>query len=136
MSHDVKYFIDKEKGIVVCKIMDTADDFLVFMAGSNNVLVNSLWKAMVNNPEFQMPREFVGKAQVSAEDVFDEELGKQIAYNRAKHLRDKSFFTHANAFAEWISKESSKVFDDLDRYGRRLTNNENYRTEKITEKLQ
>lgn len=136
MVHDVKYFVNKEKGIVVCKILNTQDDFLAYMAGSNNVIVENLWKTLYANPDFLMPKEFVGKAQVSSEDVFDEELGKQIAYSRAKHARDNSFFSRANAFASWLSKETEKIYSDLDRYGHRLSVNELYRTKKIAEKLQ
>ena len=136
MMHDVKYFIDKEKGITICKIMNTQDDFISFLAGNDSPLLSEAWNLIYSNSDFTMPREFVGKAQLSAEDVYDEETGKALAYSRAKHLRDKSFFAHANLFANWLDKESNKIFNDIDRYGRRLQKNEEYRLEKLQEHLQ
>jgi len=70
---DVRYFVDEEKKIVVCKIECCCHELIIDMArkgwpGDEALLLNHC---------------YTGKAKCSSEDTFDVELGKKIAFKRA-----------------------------------------------------
>lgn len=75
---NVQYFVNEEKRVVVCKIYDDAEGVVDDMAKYNMLPAN-----MESYLNALTPSMFVGKAKCSAEDVFDVELGKRIAYKRA-----------------------------------------------------
>ena len=83
-----------------------------------------------------MPNSFVGVAQLGENDIWDEELGKQIAYQRAKQKRDASFFKRANMLVRLYERELDKLCNLFDAYGKRLSDNNEYREKKIAEKIQ
>lgn len=135
IRHKVQYFINKEKGIVVARINDCKEDFICFLKETfwKNDFVNFHVKSY---DHFLMPNSFVGVAQLGENDVWDEELGKQIAYQRAKKKRDASFFKRVNMAVRWYERELDKLCDIFDAYGARLSNNASYRENKIAEKIQ
>lgn len=134
IRHKVQYFVNKEKGIVVARINDCKRDFISFLFDSCNQ----------NDPPFSdkeydqllMPHSFVGVARLGENDIWDEELGKQIAYQRAKQKRDESFFKRANMAVRLYERELDKLCNLFDAYGKRLSNNNEYREKKIAEKIQ
>ena len=138
IRHKVQYFVNKEKGIVVARINDCKRDFISFLFDSCDQ--NSLaYHASFSDKEydqFLMPHSFVGVAQLGENDIWDEELGKQIAYQRAKQKRDASFFKRANMAVRLYERELDKLCNLFDAYGKRLSNNNEYREKKIAEKIQ
>ncbi len=86
MENNVRYYVDKNKGTVVCvlsgckelalrraiKVHRNFTDKLMVMANPYPVLIND---------------EFVGKAVLSAGDTWDEETGKKIAFKKARAKR-------------------------------------------------
>lgn len=75
---NVQYFVNEEKRVVVCKIYDDPESVIDDMAKYNMVPGSMEAYLYALGPSM-----FVGKAKCSAEDVFDVELGKRIAYKRA-----------------------------------------------------
>ena len=138
IRHKVQYFVNKEKGIVVARINNCKRDFFSFLFNSCNQ--NALaYLAPFSDKEYDqllMPNSFVGVAQLGENDVWDEELGKQIAYQRAKQKRDASFFKRANMLVRLSERELDKLCNLFDAYGKRLSNNNEYREKKIAEKIQ
>ena len=138
IRHKVQYFVNKEKGIVVARINNCKRDFFSFLFNSCNQ--NALaYLAPFNDKEYDqllMPNSFVGVAQLGENDIWDEELGKQIAYQRAKQKRDASFFKRANMAVRLYERELDKLCNLFDAYGKRLSNNNEYREKKIAEKIQ
>lgn len=138
ISHKVQYFANKEKGIVVARINDCKRDFISFLFDSCDQ------NALAYHPPFSdkeydqllMPNSFVGVAQLGENDIWDEELGKQIAYQRAKQKRDASFFKRVNMAVRLYERELDKLCNLFDAYGKRLSNNNEYREKKIAEKIQ
>lgn len=68
-----KYFVDTEKKVVVCKLINCSNALICDMChrgwpGYSNLLIEDT---------------FIGKAKCSPEDTFDENIGKQIAHKRA-----------------------------------------------------
>lgn len=138
IRHKVQYFTDKEKGIVVARINDCKRDFISFLFDSCDQSALA-YHAPFSDKEYDqllMPNSFVGVAQLGENDVWDEELGKQIAYQRAKHKRDVSFFKRANMAVRLYERELDKLCKLFDGYGTRLSNNASYRESKIAEKIQ
>lgn len=138
IRHKVQYFVNKEKGIVVARINDCKRDFLSFLVNScdQNSLAYYASFSDKDYDQFLMPRSFVGVAQLGENDIWDEELGKQIAYQRAKQKRDASFFKRANMAVRLYERELDKLCNLFDAYGKRLSNNNEYREKKIAEKIQ
>lgn len=138
IRHKVQYFVNKEKGIVVARINDCKRDFISFLFDSCNQ--NALaYHPLFSDKEYDqllMPHSFVGVAQLGENDIWDEELGKQIAYQRAKQKRDASFFKRANMAVRLYERELDKLCNLFDAYGKRLSNNNEYREKKIAEKIQ
>ena len=138
IRHKVQYFVNKEKGIVVARINNCKRDFFSFLVNSCNQ--NALaYLAPFSDKEYDqllMPNSFVGVAQLGENDIWDEELGKQIAYQRAKQKRDASFFKRANMAVRLYERELDKLCNLFDAYGKRLSNNNEYREKKIAEKIQ
>ena len=138
IRHKVQYFVNKEKGIVVARINNCKRDFFSFLFNSCNQ--NALaYLAPFSDKEYDqllMPNSFVGVAQLGENDIWDEELGKQIAYQRAKQKRDASFFKRANVAVRLYERELDKLCNLFDAYGKRLSNNNEYREKKIAEKIQ
>lgn len=135
IRHQVQYFVNKEDGIVVARINDCKRDFLSFFLDTNR-MSGSLPISDKEYDQLLMPNSFVGVARLGDDDVWDEELGKQIAYQRAKQKRDQSFFKRANMMMRWIERELDRLCDVFDAYGKRLSNNMEYRENKIMEKVQ
>lgn len=73
-----EYFVNPEKGVVVCKIYDTDEGLLIDMArhnigpGHEQAYLRTL-----------LADSFIGKAVCKPEDTFDVETGKRIAYKKA-----------------------------------------------------
>ena len=134
IRHKVQYFANKEKGIVVARINDCKRDFISFLF--NSCAQNVLAYRDKEYDQLLMPNSFVGVAQLGENDIWDEELGKQIAYQRAKQKRDASFFKRANMLVRLYERELDKLCNLFDAYGKRLSNNNEYREKKIAEKIQ
>lgn len=73
MKFTENYYVNKEKGIVVCKLTDC-------WCGLACDMHKKGWPV---HPDFEIADEFVGKAKCSTDDTFDIEKGKKIAFKRA-----------------------------------------------------
>lgn len=138
IRHKVQYFTDKEKGIVVARINDCKRDFISFLFDSCDQSALA-YHAPFSDKEYDqllMPNSFVGVARLGENDAWDEELGKQIAYQRAKQKRDESFFKRVNMVVRLYERELDKLCNLFDAYGKRLSDNNEYRERKIMEKIQ
>ena len=114
---DCKFYVNEEERTVVCVIPDTAfmlNDFVNENFKFSDFDVNeALW---CGYRSYLMPRSFMGKAVCSADDEWNEELGKMIAFSRAKDKCYRSFFKRANALINTIDKrlnEMINVFNDM-----------------------
>lgn len=82
-----------------------------------------------------MPDRFVGVATCDENDEWDEEVGKSIAFSRAKYKLHNSFFKRANTFVNECDRTLSKLITSLNDYGEHLTLNAEKREKWITEKV-
>ncbi len=129
-KEDVKFVVNKEMHTVVCYMEDTEEifiDFAIENYGNISMLPYEMEKL------FKMPNRFVGKAVCSADDEWDEEKGKLLAYHRMKAQLNKAFFHAANSFFDYVDKMNDDFGEIINAYGEKLYHNTERRKAKIKE---
>lgn len=106
-----RYFINKEKKTVICKLEDCCSELIFDMCE----------KGYPSHVAMMIEDVFVGKAKCSPEDAFDVEVGKKIAYGRAiaKMCKAKKralidFVDGNKKFIEELEKDSNKLIRRYD----------------------
>ena len=124
---DCKFYVDEAARTVVCVIADTEDycvkdlviDFINDHFGFSDLDFEYLttWRM---KDKLELPRSFMGKAVCAPEDNWDEDLGKMIAFSRAKDKCYKSFFRRANKFVQAIDRRLGDMITTFNDFGVRL----------------
>lgn len=127
---DCKFYVDEKARTVVCVIPETLtdesrtkdmlEDFIREHFDFCDIsFFDSLnWKWVRKN--LQMPRSFVGKAVCAAEDEWNEELGRLIAFSRAKNKCYTSFFKRANLFIQVLDRRLNEAMNKFNSFGEKL----------------
>lgn len=134
---DCRFFVDEERRTVVCVIENTGNlvkDFFdterAVWDDSPNQLVHIFPNYRLSH-KLEMPDRFVGKAVCAPEDEWNEEAGRLIAFDRAKHKLNVSFFKRAQLFVDMVDEAFTKMVATVNKYGERLSIGENRRQEHI-----
>lgn len=130
-SENVRFIIQPERRKVVCIISNTKDylgDFIDLWGNDWSVP----WKV---ESILRMPDRFVGVATCDENDEWNEEIGKSIAFSRAKYKLHNSFFKRANTFVNECDRALAKLITSLNDYGEQLSANADKREKWITEKV-
>ncbi len=108
MENNLKYFVDAEKGIVICQLTDcrwNAENRIDKYLNPNR---------FYDYKGYLIPNTFTGVARCNlTEDTFDEEYGKKLALTRAKRKRGQAINTCIKNF---LSKTRRKLYI-LEKYG-------------------
>ena len=139
---DCKFHIDEEKRVVICKIQNTLN-FRVESLFRDFVKENFSWKDInilyaIDGKlldKIQMPRYFIGKAVCADEDEWDVELGKKIAYSRAKDKCYRSFFRRASLLIQTIDRRFEEMMDTFNALGSKLSDNKDRLEANIEKRL-
>ena len=134
---DCKFYVNEDKRTVVCVIPYTGSmliDFIwehfdwgdISMCDS----ISSIRKDLI------MPRSFVGRAKCAAEDEWDEELGRKIAFSRAKDKCYKSFFKRANRFIQVVDARLGDMITMFNDFGLKLESKQKELQKQIDSKVQ
>ena len=126
-----KFYVDKEKKKVVCVIPKT--EFMAFRFVEANYNENVIYLDEKVSDMLIMPRQFTGIATCHEEDVFDEEMGKLIAYNKARHKLNCSLFKRLNIYSNYLDKKLNDFIDNCNNYGEKQGRREQVRENKIKE---
>ena len=105
---DCRYIINKEKRKVVCIIDNTQFKL-------RNFLFSHLPYGIY--PELELSPRYIGIATCAKEDEWNENLGKRIAFHKAKVKFDTSFFKRANSFIQDQDDKLNRMIDSLNAYG-------------------
>lgn len=129
-----KFAVHKDHRRIICTIENTSDLFLDF--ASENFKIPYFSTDLYNNSkllshELIMPNSFKGVAICNPDDEWNEEIGKLIAYSRAKDNLNKSFFKRANLYINTLDKYLDDSVNLLNRVGDRLTISTERRHNKI-----
>lgn len=109
----MKYFVDKERGIVKAAIDNCENDIYNFYM--KRVKVNDLFNPVVLKNLLKLKKKYVGVAKCSPNDVFNEELGRLIAARRASEKYERDRLKIFTKFVEIAGVPMSFVLDEQDK---------------------
>lgn len=137
---DCRFYVNEEARTVVCVIPDTENMLREFIRENFNFPELDFDYAIVDwsrgfRGTLNMPDSFRGKAVCAEEDEWDEELGRLIAFSRAKDKCYKSFFKRANLFVQAIDRRLGDIIDCFNVFGLQLTDKQEGMQQRIDEKI-
>ncbi len=129
---DCKFYIDEPARTVVCGIpsiiekedgrifiKDMVRDFISDNFRFSDFDLSYAIEAKLER-EIDMPRSFIGKAVCAEEDNWDVEIGKLLAYSRARDKLYKSFFKRANSFVQSLDRRLGDIITAFNDFGGKL----------------
>ena len=125
-KEDVTYVVQSEQKKVIAYIEDTEWMFFKFV-NENYPSTRNCWCDSSLAAKLKMPNKFVGVATCGPDDVWDENVGRLIAFDRMKDNLNKSFFKRANTFVAEMEKRLDIFCDRVNGYGEKLEHNMNRR---------
>lgn len=147
---DCRFYVDKDARTVVCVIPPVIgkgrDQRYTSEMVKNFIMENFQFKdinlydgANFWNGRFEkamrMPSSFIGKAVCAPEDEWDEDLGRMIAFSKAKDKCYKSFFRRANLFVQTLDRRLGDAINSFNSFGLVLENKREGLKQKIDERL-
>ena len=135
---DCKFYVDEAARTVVCvipKTKDMVENFIMehFKFNDFDFMFILNWNWSDNN--LKMPNSFMGKAVCAAEDEWNEETGRMIAFSRAKEKCYKSFFKRANAFVQALDRRLGDMITQFNDFGMKLEDKREALHTKIEERI-
>ena len=134
---DARFIVNKDKRKVVCLIEDTGNCFIDFVA--YNLPIKTYCNSLREQTRFEdklfMPKRFVGVATCGENDEWNEEIGKLIAFSRAKDNLNKAFFKRAKAYIDTLDDWLSDAVEQINGFGEKVEINTNRRHNRINELL-
>lgn len=122
---EVNFYVDEEKRTVTCVLNGTT--------GIARSLIDkdTMWIPDYEYNMLVLPPRFVGKAVCSAEDTFDVDKGRLLAYTRAKYKLSRAIYKRVRRYVEWKNKELDKLNDSITSYFNKIATNFEYRVNRI-----
>ena len=102
---DIKFIVNKDKRIVICKLLNCRD---IPWNRISKYVSGGYWYE-----DMDVKQIYTGVARCSAEDEWDEEYGKKLALARAKRRRARDINRELNKFCDKIERQ----IRDLRHYG-------------------
>ena len=133
-KEDVTYVVRPEQKKVIAYIEGTQWMFTDFV-NENYPGAYVFWCNESLEDKLKMPNKFIGVATCGPDDVWDENVGRLIAFDRMKDNLNKSFFKRANTFVAEMEKRLDIFCDRVNAYGMKLETNMNHRKEIINKIL-
>ena len=129
-SNQCQYIIDKDKRKIICVIKNTKSLVYRFIDGLGYDPIDYYWIS-----DLIMPSTFSGVATCSPYDEWDEELGKRLAFARAKYKVDRSFFKRANKLINELDDKVNQLYTAFNDCGADLSERHRHREEVIGKRL-
>ena len=113
-----KFYVNEAERTIIC-VIPNAELMITEFIYEHFVWKDiDFWRGMdaVLHKQLIMPRCFVGKAVCAPEDEWNEELGRLLAFSRAKNKCYQSFFKRANLLVQTVDKRLNDMiiaFNDL-----------------------
>lgn len=132
---DCRFYVNEAERVIVCVIPHTrrmVSDFIQQHFSFGDV---DFWYALEDVDKVRMPDSFIGKAVCSPDDEWNEELGKMIAFSKAKDKCYKSFFKRANTFVQMVDRRLGDMIDSFNDFGMKLENKRENLQAQINERV-
>jgi hypothetical protein len=131
---ECKFYVDEEARTVICVIPNKihhkdgsitivskmVEDFIEknfrFKDLDFDFALNYDWR----EKDLEMPVSFMGKAVCAPGDEWNEELGRMIAFSRAKDKCYKSFFKRANKLVQTLDRRLGDMIGIFNDFGLKL----------------
>lgn len=120
---DCRFYVNEAERTIVCVIPKTQDmlyDYIYDHFTFSDFDMNRSMQYRVEREVVEMPSSFMGKAVCSAEDEWNEELGRKIAFSRAKDKCYRSFFKRANTFINALDRRMGDMIESFNSLGKQL----------------
>lgn len=119
---DCRFYVNEAERTVVCVIPDTKEAFHDFIYANFRFRDTDLYMMLTTQFEDKLllPSSFMGKAVCSVDDKWDEDLGRMIAFSRAKDKFYRSFFKRANLLVNTIDNQTNQMIDVFNTMGAKL----------------
>jgi hypothetical protein len=119
---DCRFYVDEVERVIVCVIPHTERMLREFI--QDHFRWNDIDMDFAIGYHFEsklcMPNSFMGKAVCAEEDEWNEELGKKIAFSRAKDKCYKSFFKRANLLVQTLDRRLGDMIEAFNDFGLKL----------------
>lgn len=119
---DCRFYVNEDERIIICVIPNTT--YMVEEFINDNFDFPELDVSIYGKlrKHVRMPSSFIGKAVCAPEDEWDEELGRKIAFAKAKDKCYKSFFKRANLFVQAVDRRLGDMITIFNDFGVKLEN--------------
>lgn len=119
------FYVNKAKRTIVCVIPETHAMFRDFIYENFRFKFYNIGNGLTYEAmeDYWMPRSFSGKAVCSPDDEWDEELGRRIAFSRAKHKCYRSFFKRANRLVGLLDTYIGYMLEQFNAFGKKCETN-------------
>lgn len=134
---DCRFYVDEEARTIICVIPNTknmVNDFIWDHFQWSDVNMSDALDYHLRR-QIKMPKSFMGKAVCAPEDEWDEELGRMLAFSRAKDKCYKSFFKRANMFVQTVDRRLGDMIEAFNDFGMKLENKRDALQQQIDERM-
>lgn len=136
---DCKFYVNEEKRTVVCVIPDTEDEVKEFIWSSlSDINGINLYRTVSYklNEKLTLPNSFIGKAVCAPEDEWNEEVGRKLAFARAKNKLYTSFFKRATLFVRQLDEAVETAYETFNNFGAKVAENHRKLVDEISDKIE
>ena len=134
-SKNCKFIVQPDKRKVICILDKTAYAFIDYMNRNIKFHLGGIWGDFKIEKKLIMPARFIGVATCALEDEFNEEIGRHIAFTRAKNKMNTSFFKRANLFIDMCDEQLDEAAYKLSQIGAKMSENADNRDKVIADML-
>lgn len=113
------FITHRENNKTICIIDKTRYMFIDFM--EDNLPIFNLDRKF--EKELEMPDRFIGIATCSKDDEWNEDVGRAIAFSRAKDKLNRSFFKRANTYIKTLDDRIDQSVTTINAYGDKVAFN-------------
>lgn len=121
----IKYVEVPEIGLTKCIISDVKYDVNHYLLEHDDYYHGS----------YHLPNQFVGIARLNPNDEWNSEIGRWVAYAKARAKYDRSFFKRLQLYINERDKEMNNLVDTINALGHRLERARNHREARIEERF-
>ena len=135
MSYKVQYIVKEDERVVICVINGTKNYFTDYMSNhlyQQNYLVG--FGLRVEN-RYNLKNSYSGVARCAPGDEWNEELGRKIAFNKAKEKLNSAFFKRAKTYVNKVDNRFNQLIGIINNYGSRLADDAEKREKEIEQML-
>lgn len=120
MGYKVHYIVKKDERVVVCVITGTKNyffDYMMTRTRQHNYLDSTTF---CFDDKYNLKNSYSGIARCVPGDEWNEELGRKIAFNKAKEKLNNAFFKRAKTYVNEVDSEFNQLIGTINNYGVRL----------------